>query len=269
MVLLFTGAHDALSRGKKQVSASTFFNKLVPRLTNMLTAANSDGRIADVDMRLRPSGAKGLLSVSVDSFAAYQKKDAWVWEHMALTRARHVVGPATEMRQVLADVFAILRDNKKVIADILDMRQDMDTHRASHSAWDMKLAPGGLVDIEFIVHTHQLLQASFHPRIVQPVLEDALTELVAAACLTPTQGRTLQEALALQHAIRTVLGLCEAGDATEAISKPVTKLLCKVTGHKTVSALEKSIRKVRGGVMDMWHTTFGKPRITEETSDAR
>jgi [glutamine synthetase] adenylyltransferase / [glutamine synthetase]-adenylyl-L-tyrosine phosphorylase len=267
MVVLFTGMHDSQSRGPKPVSASVFFNKLVPRLTNMLTAANSDGRIAEVDTRLRPSGAKGLLAVSVDSFAAYQQKEAWVWEHMALTRARHVAGPETETRKVLSDVFAATPDRKRILADILEMRQDMDTHRTQRSDWDMKLAPGGLVDIEFILHALQLQHACRHPEIIQPVLEDAIAALVAASCLTTAQGKLLLDALTLQHALRTLLSLCEAGDATETISKPVANLVCRVTGHKTLPTLTKNIQKTRAGVLEIWHATFGEPRKIEETSD--
>ncbi len=260
MIYLYSGSFEAQSSGAKSLTAGHYFNKLAPRITNLLTATSSEGAIADVDTRLRPSGAKGLLAVSVDSFRQYQLQDAWTWEHMALTRARVVCGPEKMFSKALADIYAVKRPHKKIIADILDMRSDMDTHRAAKSAWDMKLPPGGLVDIEFIIHALQLLHAHQYPEIIDPVLERAIEKLTAAQIIGAGEARDLQNALSLQSNMRAILTLCEQGDSTTAISRPTSRLLCHWANLQTARALESSLKAVRSHVLAIWQTVFGRAR---------
>src|SRR5690606_37449415 len=92
LVYLFTGDFMAESDGRKPLGATQYFNRLGQRITNALSVATAAGPLYEVDTRLRPSGAQGLLAVSLDSFARYQREEAWTWEHLALTRARPVFG---------------------------------------------------------------------------------------------------------------------------------------------------------------------------------
>ena len=73
---------------------SQYFNRLTQRLITAISAPTPEGMLYEVDMRLRPSGNAGPVATSLEGFAAYQKDKAWTWEHMALTRARIVSGPA-------------------------------------------------------------------------------------------------------------------------------------------------------------------------------
>ncbi len=260
MVLLFTGQHDAMSDGAKSITAGHYFNKLVPRLTNLLTATSSDGAIAEVDTRLRPSGAKGLLAVSLDSFTSYQINDAWTWEHMALTRARLVAGPLQPVANALAHIFAQRRDPEKIRADILDMRTEMDQHRAAKSDWDMKLPPGGLIDIEFILHALQVLHAAKMPALVTPALEDAADALARAKLLSAAHASQLRQAWELQFAVRAMLTLCADGDATTHLSKPVQTLLARTLAQKNLASVEKSIHQARYAVLDIWPIIFKQSR---------
>ena len=88
LVYLFTGDFLAESDGAKPLGATQYFNRLGQRITNALSVHTASGPLYEVDTRLRPSGAQGLLAVSIDSFARYQREEAWTWEHLALTRAR-------------------------------------------------------------------------------------------------------------------------------------------------------------------------------------
>lgn len=260
MILLFSGPHDAMSDGAKPITSAHYFNKLAARLTNLLTATGNAGAIAEVDTRLRPSGSKGLLAVSTESFTTYQINDAWTWEHMALTRARCVAGPEKLVTAALDRIFSTQPDLAKIRADILDMRRDMDAHRPAKSAWDMKLPPGGLIDIEFILHALQLLHATQHPAIVAAELEQAAGAMVSAGILPETQAAQLLQAWNLQFSIRTILTLCENGDATENLSKPVRSLIAAILGQKNLPGLEKSIRQSRKIVLDIWQIIFNEPR---------
>jgi glutamate-ammonia-ligase adenylyltransferase len=94
LVYLFSGTHEAVSDGAKPLRATDYFNRLAPRVTAALSVSTAAGPLYDVDTRLRPSGKDGLLAISLETFAEYQRSQAWTWEHMALTRARPVYGSA-------------------------------------------------------------------------------------------------------------------------------------------------------------------------------
>ena len=85
------------------MGATDYYNRLAQRVTAALSVPTAAGPLYDVDTRLRPQGAKGMLAVSLGAFAAYQQDEAWTWEHMALTRGRAVYGSA-EARSKLANI---------------------------------------------------------------------------------------------------------------------------------------------------------------------
>ena len=119
-----------------------------------------------------------MLVVSTDAFARYQREEAWTWEHMALLRARPVFGPAEARERVAALVSEILhqpRDPKKIIGDAAKMRAEMARHKHPAGPLDVKLGPGGLVDLEFAVHVLHLTRQ----RGINPHLETAVEQLAA------------------------------------------------------------------------------------------
>ena len=154
------------------------------RVVAALSVQTSRGPLYEVDTRLRPSGAQGLLAVSVDSFAKYQREDAWTWEHMALTRARVIYGTEQDRAAVDAVITRTLaksRDQAQLTADVVKMRGEMAAHKKPSGGLDVKLLPGGLVDLEFVVHFYQLLhQEAFDPRLPQAIIGLASAGLVDA-----------------------------------------------------------------------------------------
>ena len=76
------------SDGERSLHGAQYFARLTQRLISAFTTRTNYGVLYDVDMRLRPSGRAGPLASRIDSFADYQEREAWTWEHMALTRAR-------------------------------------------------------------------------------------------------------------------------------------------------------------------------------------
>jgi len=158
IIYLFTGDFAAESDGAKPLGATQYFNRLAQRMTAALSVPTASGPLYEVDTRLRPSGAQGLLAVSVNSFAKYQREAAWSWEHLALTRARPIFGPPEARAAVARVVDEILhapRDTAKLLADAVAMRGDIAKHKPPAGPLDVKLAPGGLVDCEFLVHCSQ------------------------------------------------------------------------------------------------------------------
>ncbi|PLK27124.1 bifunctional [glutamine synthetase] adenylyltransferase/[glutamine synthetase]-adenylyl-L-tyrosine phosphorylase [Novosphingobium sp. TH158] len=193
LVYCFTGGHDEESDGDRPLGATLYFNRLAQRIGAALSVPTAEGALYEVDTRLRPSGTQGPLAVSLDSFERYQREEAWTWEHMALTRARTIFGPAAGQAELGRIVRAVLerpRDPEKLRQDVLAMRAEMARHKPAKGPLDAKLARGGLVDVEFIVH---YLQLRDHVGLT-PSLPQAI-EALAAAGLVPAGLAAAHDAL--------------------------------------------------------------------------
>ena len=178
IIYLHTASPGTASNGSKPLGPNDYFNRLASRVTAALSVPTAAGPLYDVDVRLRPEGAKGMLVVSLDAFERYQREEAWTWEHMALCRARPVYG-SPEARErlsaIVGEILRLPRDTAKVVSDASTMRAEMERHKPPQSALDVKLGPGGLVDLEFAVHVLQLThQVALDPRLAVAI--DALIE---------------------------------------------------------------------------------------------
>ncbi|HEY7006538.1 MAG TPA: bifunctional [glutamine synthetase] adenylyltransferase/[glutamine synthetase]-adenylyl-L-tyrosine phosphorylase, partial [Sphingomicrobium sp.] len=159
VIYLHNAPQGVGSNGRRPLGPNDYFNRLASRVTAALSVPTASGPLYDVDARLRPGGSKGMLVVSLEAFEQYQRKEAWTWEHMALCRARPVFGSPEVRAQVVAMIDGILRlprDRGKIVADAMKMRADMERHKPPRSKLDVKLGPGGLVDLEFATHVLQL-----------------------------------------------------------------------------------------------------------------
>ena len=81
------------SDGARSLHGAHYFARFTQRLISAFTTRTNYGVLYEVDMRLRPSGRAGPVASHVKSFAEYQDREAWTWEHMALTRARVISAP--------------------------------------------------------------------------------------------------------------------------------------------------------------------------------
>ena len=179
--------------------APQYFARLSQRLINAITAPTSEGRLYEVDMRLRPSGKAGPIAVSATTFARYQREEAWVWEQMALTRARVIAGPAELAAEIEATIRSVLtrpRDPVALAVEVAEMRARMAEEHRPQSIWDAKHVRGGLVDIEFIAQYLQLRHAHTFPGAIAELLE-ALSRLRAAGVLAADIADDLIDALDL------------------------------------------------------------------------
>ncbi|HEX6742327.1 MAG TPA: glutamine-synthetase adenylyltransferase, partial [Sphingomicrobium sp.] len=183
IIYLHTAPPDGTSDGRKPLGPNDYFNRLANRVTAALSVPTAAGPLYDVDTRLRPEGAKGMLVVSLDAFERYQRDEAWTWEHMALCRARPVFGAASvrdRATELIEDILRKPRDSATVVRDAAKMRAEIERHKPPHSALDVKLGAGGLVDLEFAVHVLQLTRGIG----LQPRLEFAIGELHAEGLLS-------------------------------------------------------------------------------------
>jgi glutamate-ammonia-ligase adenylyltransferase len=182
LIYLYTGAADSVSDGGKPLGPANYFNRLASRVTAALSVSTAAGPLYDVDTRLRPSGAKGMLAVPLEAFAAYQRDEAWTWEHMALCRARPVYGSAAaraEVAQVIGEILRRPREPGRIAADEARMRADIERHKPPLGELDVKHGPGGLVDLEFALH---VLQLTRHVGL-DPRLDEAAQQLAEAGLI--------------------------------------------------------------------------------------
>ena len=184
LIYLFDAPEGAQSNGTKSLSATDYYNRLASRVTAALSVQTAAGPLYDVDTRLRPQGARGMLAVRVDAFLAYQADEAWTWEHMALCRARPLTGSSAMQAHVASGIRDVLgaRDNPaKIRADAVKMRGEMARHKPPAGPLDVKRGPGGLIDLEFAIHTLQLTSGvGLNPRLGRAIADLAEAGLIDA-----------------------------------------------------------------------------------------
>jgi glutamate-ammonia-ligase adenylyltransferase len=198
------------SDGDKPLPAGLYYQRLAQRFINAVTAPTGEGKLYEVDLRLRPSGSKGPLATNLDGFITYQRNDAWTWEHLALTRARAITGTPDFRARIAGAIREALlrpRDASKLTADVSEMRALMAREHPGKEPWDIKYWRGGLIDIEFIAQHLQLRHASVHPEMLATNTADALDRAVAAGVLSRADGHTLLGALSLWQVVQGLLRL--------------------------------------------------------------
>jgi len=251
------------SDGEKPLAVSQYYTRLCQRLINAVSVPTAEGRMYEVDMRLRPRGDSGPVACTVASFETYQKTEAWTWEHMALTRARMITGATalqTHMTAVIADILQTPRDPEKLVVDVADMRERMDKERHTDQVWSIKNYRGGLVDIEFMAQYLQLLYGPKHPEILSSNTRDALNNLKNAALLEAPTAAGLIEALDLWQSLQGLLRLTikinfNSNDMPIGLQRHVSRIV----GTPTVEAAEEKIKTKAAWVQDVFNRLIVEP----------
>lgn len=252
MILLYDhdpGAEE--SDGDKPLAPSHYFSRLTQRLIAAVSAPTAEGVLYELDLRLRPSGNKGPVATHIDAFGKYQREEAWTWEHMALTRARVVAGEAGLANKVEAEIAAILaqpRDAAKVRRDAVEMRELIGKEKPPQGKWDLKLMPGGLIDLEFVAQVATLTGAVEAGRRLTATA-DILAHL-SPAFAEPQVRQELGDALALYSTLTQIIRLCLTGSVdSEGIPPGLADLLLARTDLPEMKVLEAHVaetaRKVR------------------------
>ena len=245
LVYLFDAPDRAVSDGAKSLSATDYYNRLASRVSAALSVPTAAGPLYDVDTRLRPQGAQGMLAVSLAGFDAYQREEAWTWEHMALCRARPLTGSAavrTDVNRRIVDILSEPRDPAKTIADAVRMRTDIARHKPPAGPLDIKRGPGGLIDLEFAVHALQLA----HHIGLDPRLEVALAALVEAGLIDDGADPDLRLLSRMLVVLRLV---APEGMEPAEQSRALVATLC---GHDDWPALVAAIGAARKRISARW-----------------
>ncbi len=249
----FDGKHPN-SDGRQPLYGAQYFARLTQRLISALTVQTNYGVLYQVDMRLRPSGRSGPLATQIGGFESYQEREAWTWEHMALTRARVVSGSAAFSVRIAALIRAVLcrkRDARAIAADVVEMRRAIAKEKGDANLWDLKYAAGGLVDIEFIAQYLQLAHAATAPEILDTTTVRALEKAARLGLLAREDADVMRPAVRLFHDLAQVLRLCLPGAFDpKTASAGVLALLARAADLPDFPALqahvEETQRQVRG-----------------------
>lgn len=216
MILIYDhdGSQDE-SDGEKPLDPVRYYMRLTQRLIAAISAPTAEGVLYEVDLRLRPSGNKGPVATSLKAFSKYQREEAWVWEHMALSRARCVAGSdelITTVHSEIHDILAAPRKHSELVKEIADMRKLLDREKPPQDDWDFKLIPGGLVDIEFMMQYLSLRERASGWR---PPMDETSTSFLIEVLGIPHLGHDmadkLMEVLKFWTNISQVTKLCVEG----------------------------------------------------------
>ena len=245
LVFLFDAPAGSASDGAKPLTATDYFNRLASRIVSSLSVSTAAGPLYEVDTRLRPQGSEGMLAVSQAGFERYQREEAWTWEHMALCRARPVYGSDAARERLAAMIRTLLsapREAAKVRADARQMRFDMARHKPPAGPLDVKLGEGGLVDLEFAIHTLQLI----HGRGLDPNLDVAIAELAEAGLADPAIAADMHLILSLLVTLRLV---AEGGQPATASRQ----LVAEACGQPNWQTLLDAERVARHRIASFWN----------------
>jgi glutamate-ammonia-ligase adenylyltransferase len=245
IIYVYDAPAGAMSDGAKQLSATDYFNRLANRVTAAVSVPTAAGPLYDVDTRLRPQGGEGMLAVTLEGFLNYQRNEAWTWEHMALCRARPIYGSPERRKQLEGGIHSILsspRDAVRTRVDAAKMREEMARHKAPAGPFDIKLGAGGLVDLEFAVHTLQLV----HGKGLDPRLEYAIEGLAQHGLIDPAYDADLR----LLSRILVVMRLV-APDSNEPPDKS-RGLVASLCGHESWESLLAAHDEARQRIAALW-----------------
>lgn len=248
---------DAKSDGERELPGQQYYTRFTQRLIAALSAQTAEGALYEVDMRLRPSGSQGPVATKLSGFIDYQEKSAWVWEHLALTRARVVSGPAAMRETIDKTIRAVLtkpRDRSAVAGEVHEMRRRIAAEKGTDDIWDLKQVRGGIVDLEFIAQYLQIVNAAERPEVLDQNTEDALAKLAAAGVLGKADAELLIPAARLYQSVTQILRLCledrfDVADAPRALRE----LLARSADLPDFSTLEATLKDTLSRVHDAFN----------------
>jgi glutamate-ammonia-ligase adenylyltransferase len=259
LILIYDFDHERPdSDGPRPLHGAQYFARLTQRLISASTTRTNYGVLYDVDMRLRPSGRAGPLASRLDSFAAYQDREAWTWEHMALTRAR-VISSSPQFRhkieRIMRAVLTRPRERSVITSDVAEMRRAIATEKGDDDIWDLKYAKGGMVDIEFIAQYLQLVHAAEHPEILNVNTLMVLDNAAHLGVLPPSAVEVLRPAARLYHDLTQILRLCvSASFHPEIAGEDLLRVLTRAGDAPDFSSLEARVRETQAEVRRVFRT---------------
>ncbi len=244
LIMIYDAQDVESSDGRRPLATRTYFARLTQALITALSAQMAEGRLYEVDMRLRPSGRQGPVATSLASFRDYQENEAWTWEHLALTRARAIAGDGTLCAQIEAfrrSLLAAKADRPNILNDVQEMRARIAEQKAQNAGWDAKVGPGRMQDIELFAQTVALKVAS-----AAADTPGQLRAGVVDGWLDAADGAALEAAFDLFWQLQTALRILAGAEGDlENLSEGAKRLILRETGADDVSSVLSRLAAAR------------------------
>ncbi|WP_132950418.1 glutamine-synthetase adenylyltransferase [Rhodovulum bhavnagarense] len=252
LIVIYDADGVETSLGRRPLASRVYYAKLTQALVTALTAPMAEGKLYEVDMRLRPSGNQGPVATSLQSFRNYQRDEAWTWEHLALTRARAVAGEADLAKEVelfRQGLLADKADATRTLAGVVDMRRRLAEAKPAKSAWDGKQGPGRGQDIELIASAAALISANPATGV-----SNQLAAGVEAGLLLSSEAAILTESYGLLRKVQGAARLISDSALDPAtLGESGRAFLLRGTGAADAAGLEVRLAAARdaaAGVID-------------------
>jgi glutamate-ammonia-ligase adenylyltransferase len=257
MIVIYDADGVEYSDGKRPLAARTYYARLTQALITAVTAQTAEGRLYEVDMRLRPSGKSGPVATSLESFKSYQSNEAWVWEHLALTRACPVVGDASLAQAVEAFRIELLqsrKDDAAIRQETMEMRTRLAQAKPG-STWDAKSGAGRMMDIELLAEAAALITSS--------PTQDIYAQLacgVRAGWITPDEHDILRTTYRLTWRLQSAARLLTGGVLDPAvIGTDGRDFLLRSTKADSIDVLADQISDACDAAADVLSQVLNRP----------
>ena len=250
------------SDGARSLHGAQYFARFTQRLISAFTTRTNYGVLYEIDMRLRPSGRAGPVASHIESFDEYQTREAWTWEHMALTRAR-VISASSDFRgrieRIVREVLTRPRDAAVVANDVREMRRAIALEKGEDDVWDLKYAAGGMVDIDFIAQYLQLVHAAEKPDILDVSTLHVLDNAARLGVLPQSSAEILRSAARLYHDLTQILRLCVSEKfKPETSGEDLLRVLARAGDAPDFSSLEARVKETQTEVRRVFQMVVGE-----------
>ena len=268
LVFVYAAPHglDAISDGERPLAASQYYARLSQRLVGAVTALTPEGRLYEIDTRLRPSGSAGPVASEVGAYLRYHSEAAWTFEHMALTRARVLIGPPALAETLDAGIHAVLtrpRNPDRLALDVADMRARVAAELGTDTPWMIKHSRGGQLDIEFIAQYLLLREANRHPGVLARSATEAFERLASAGAISAVDARALGGMARFLSALQVLLRL-SVGSARDEARFPigVRQVFARSCGMADFGAVQRRLADTQAYVRAYFERSIERPAAT-------
>jgi len=253
LIIVYDPDKAEFSTGPRPLAVQSYYARLTQAFVSALTVATGKGTLYKVDMRLRPSGRSGPVATSLQAFDDYQKNEAWIWEHMALLRARVIAGESDVMAATKAAIdqtLALPRDTAQVFGAVAEMRQRLAEAKSKDASnpWEVKFGAGRLMDVELLLQAGVLICGIQNTR--QPV--EMAIALADNGWLSNVDKDQVLAALDLYTILQQIGRLAvEGGFTPDKAGRGVMSFVLKATGKPDIDSLLMSLELTQIQMSDL------------------
>ncbi len=245
LIVIYDGSGVEESDGGRPLATRTYYARLTQALVTSISAQMAEGRLYEVDMRLRPSGGQGPVATAFSGFESYQMDEAWTWEHLALTRARVVAGNmilAKDVEDVRTRVIMAKSERKTIKGDVGDMRRRIASAKSGEGPYDAKIGAGRLQDVELCGQLLALIAGA-----QSRATDDQIDAGVAGGVLDAAKGGALKDAARLCWTVQSAAQLLLGSSLDiERIGESGKRFLIRETGMHDMAELVANMEQVCG-----------------------